>query len=260
MPSSALTTVPSGRVTGAIWRVEAAVVLRRGGLLVRGDGELVELLARRSPTARRSSRRRCPGSGTRRRSASRNGGAERVGRRRSERAHRHPAHRLDAAGDDDVVLAGDQPGRGEVHRLLARSRTAGRRSRRAPISGQPAASTAVRRDVEGLLADLADAAPDDVVDERRVDAGALRPARCSTCADRSAGCTPDSPPLRLPTGVRTASTITASRMSCPFRVALSATIPRIRGAAVSGPSRPARASRRTPSRPRGRPRWRRPAR
>src|ERR1700739_4558078 len=33
-----------------------------------------------------------------------------------------------------------------------------------------------------------------------------------TTAERSAGCIPDSPPLRLPTGVRTASTITASRI------------------------------------------------
>src|SRR5262249_59474108 len=40
------------------------------------------------------------------------------------------------------------------------------------------------------------------------------PARCtralSTCAASSAGCTPDRPPFRLPTGDRTASTITAS--------------------------------------------------
>src|SRR4051794_37634366 len=45
------------------------------------------------------------------------------------------------------------------------------------------------------------------------------PARCtrlfSTCADRSAGWTPERPPFRFPTGVRTASTITASRMCAP---------------------------------------------
>src|SRR3984885_851410 len=35
----------------------------------------------------------------------------------------------------------------------------------------------------------------------------------STCADSSAGCTPDRPPLRLPTGERTASTMTASAMT-----------------------------------------------
>src|ERR1700760_4569254 len=34
----------------------------------------------------------------------------------------------------------------------------------------------------------------------------------STIADRSAACISDSPPLRLPTGVRTASTITVSRI------------------------------------------------
>src|SRR3984957_4332408 len=43
------------------------------------------------------------------------------------------------------------------------------------------------------------------------------PALCtsalSTCADRSAACTPDRPPLRLPTGERTASTMTASAMT-----------------------------------------------
>src|SRR3984957_61388 len=42
------------------------------------------------------------------------------------------------------------------------------------------------------------------------------PARCSsslsTRADRSAACMADSPPLRLPTGVRTASTMTVSRI------------------------------------------------
>src|SRR5215475_9609584 len=35
----------------------------------------------------------------------------------------------------------------------------------------------------------------------------------STNADRSAACTVESPPFRLPTGVRTASTMTASRMA-----------------------------------------------
>src|SRR5271157_5807273 len=42
----------------------------------------------------------------------------------------------------------------------------------------------------------------------------------STTADRSAACMPDNPPLRLPTAVRTASTITVSRISgfsCPVR-------------------------------------------
>src|SRR3954469_24359525 len=46
-----------------------------------------------------------------------------------------------------------------------------------------------------------------------------RPARCTsasrTCADRSTGWTPESPPPRLPTGVRTAAQITASRMGPP---------------------------------------------
>ena len=41
----------------------------------------------------------------------------------------------------------------------------------------------------------------------------------STRADKSTGCTPDSPPLRLPTGVRTAATITASRTEPSLQVA-----------------------------------------
>ena len=43
----------------------------------------------------------------------------------------------------------------------------------ATLSGQPAASTRGAADVERLLARLHDAAPDDVVDDAGVDAGAL---------------------------------------------------------------------------------------
>src|SRR5687768_2765802 len=44
----------------------------------------------------------------------------------------------------------------------------------------------------------------------------VRSARaCSTWADRSAEWMPDRPPFRLPVGVRTASTMTASRMGTP---------------------------------------------
>jgi hypothetical protein len=89
------------------------------------------------------------------------------------RAHRDPAHRLDAARDGHVVLAGDQAGGGEVHRLLGRAALtvhghAGDAQR--PARGDHRGAG----DVEGLLADLAHAAPDDVVDLRGVNAGLLR--------------------------------------------------------------------------------------
>ena len=70
----------------------------------------------------------------------------------------------------------------------------------------------VAGDVDGLLADLRDAPPDHVVDEGGVEAGALgqRPQHVRRQVDRvDAG----QRPLRLPTGVRTASTMTASRMT-----------------------------------------------
>ena len=87
-------------------------------------------------------------------------------------AHRRARHRLDATGDDDVVVPGHHTGGGEVHRLLARSALAvdghaghGLRPARREHRGAG--------DVERLLAGLHDAAPDDVVDERRVDARPL---------------------------------------------------------------------------------------
>jgi len=88
------------------------------------------------------------------------------------RAHRGAAHHLDATGDREVVLAGDDAGGGEVHRLLrgaalAVDRGAGDRLR--PTCGKDRRA----RDVEGLLADLHHAAPDHVIDQHRVDAGAL---------------------------------------------------------------------------------------
>ncbi len=92
-----------------------------------------------------------------------------VGQRR---AHRGARHRLDAAGDDDVVVPGDHTGGGEVHRLLARPALAVD-GHAGDALGPAGGSTAVRRDVERLLAGLHDAAPDDVVDDARVDARAL---------------------------------------------------------------------------------------
>src|SRR5882757_11585822 len=48
----------------------------------------------------------------------------------------------------------------------------------------------------------------------------------STSADRSCGCIPASEPLRLPIGVRTASTMTASGMTGPLSVRSTARVPR----------------------------------
>ena len=75
------------------------------------------------------------------------------------------------------------------------------------VVGQPGDQPRRARDVAGLRADRVAAAHDHVVDGARVDAGALASSAVSTCAPRSAECTPASAPPRLPTGVRTASTM-----------------------------------------------------
>src|SRR5580704_15067268 len=87
-------------------------------------------------------------------------------------AHRDPAHRLDAARHHHVVLAADEAGGGEVDRLLAGAAL--------PVDGHPGhrqrpagREHGVAGDVEGLLADLADAAPNDVVHHLRVHPGPL---------------------------------------------------------------------------------------
>ena len=53
------------------------------------------------------------------------GGLERVHAHPGD-AHRHPAHRFDAAGDDDVLDAGHDRERGVVDGLLTRNHTGGR--------------------------------------------------------------------------------------------------------------------------------------
>ena len=54
-------------------------------------------------------------------------------------------------------------------------------------SGQPAASTAFRAMSKVCLAHLADAAPDHVVDQGRVEARSARASAWSTCPDMSTG-------------------------------------------------------------------------
>ena len=83
-------------------------------------------------------------------------------------AHRHARHVLDPAGDHDVVLAGHHAHRGEVGGLLARAAHPVE-SRAAHLDGKTGDQRGVSRDVEPLLADLIDAAEDDVLDLGRID-------------------------------------------------------------------------------------------
>ena len=142
--------------------------------------------------------------------------AERVAARQHARAHRHPAHRLDARGDHDVVGAGDHALGGEADRLLAAAALAvdGRARHRL---GETGAEQRVAGDVDGLVADLGDGARDDVVDLVRGRFRCARRARVRLWARRSTGSTSCSAPpaLPLPIGVRTAPTMTASRPAYP---------------------------------------------
>ena len=78
------------------------------------------------------------------------------------------AHDLDAGGDHDVVGAGHDALGGEVQRLLGGAALAVDRRRRHRL-GPPGREHRVASDVERLLADLGDAAHDDVVDQRGVE-------------------------------------------------------------------------------------------
>ncbi len=83
-------------------------------------------------------------------------------------AHRPATHALDAAGDDQVLPAAPDLGRGEVDRLEPRSaeaavREAGHRLRPVGVEHRGA------RDVAALLADRRHAAEHDVVDQRSVE-------------------------------------------------------------------------------------------
>jgi hypothetical protein len=86
--------------------------------------------------------------------------------------HRRARHRLDTAGDNDVVVPGDHAGSREVDGLLTRATL--------PVHGHAGhAFRPARRqhrgatDIECLLPGLHDAAPDHVVDDLGVDAGTL---------------------------------------------------------------------------------------
>ena len=84
----------------------------------------------------------------------------------------HPAHDLDAAGDGDVDHARADEGGGQVGGLLRRPALGvdrGGGDGHGQAGGEPGGAG----DVERLLADLADAAADDLADLGRVDAGAV---------------------------------------------------------------------------------------
>jgi hypothetical protein len=88
-------------------------------------------------------------------------------------AQRDTAHDLDAAGDHDVVLPGQDLLDGELKGLLAGA--AGTVDRRAGDRLRPAGREhGVPPDVARLVTDLAHASPDHVVDDRRVDPGPRR--------------------------------------------------------------------------------------
>ena len=83
-------------------------------------------------------------------------------------------------------------------------------------SGQPGREHRAATDVERLFADLGDAAHDHVVDQRGVEVVATRRCAFSASEARSTACQFFSFPLRLPPGVRTASTMTAVGIVAPF--------------------------------------------
>ena len=95
--------------------------------------------------------------------------AERVAARQYRAAHRNAAHRLHAAGDDEVVSAGEHALGGEADGLLAAATLAvdGDAGNRFWESG---AQQCIARDVDRLVADLGDGTGDNVVDLYRVHA------------------------------------------------------------------------------------------
>ena len=166
-PSSVSTTRPSGSSTGAIWDFRAPASIAAASLACDCAGELVQLVAGEAPLLRYHLRADAlvegdavafPHLGA--------AGAAELGVPRG-RADRHRAHHLHAARHGHVVLAGDQPGGGEVDRLLggpALPVDGGRGDRLRPARGEHGHPA----HVDALLADLHDAAPDDVVHHRGV--------------------------------------------------------------------------------------------
>jgi hypothetical protein len=119
------------------------------------------------------------------------------------RTKRDAAHQLDAAGDDDILLARHHRVHGEVESLLAgtaRPVDRGPGDALGPAGGQDG----VAPDIAGLVTDLGNAAPDHVVDDRRVDTGAFQQFIEHDCgqvgwmyAGQPAVALPDRGPYRL---------------------------------------------------------------
>ena len=87
-------------------------------------------------------------------------------------AHRVARHRLDAAADDEVLLARHHAERGEVHRLLARAAEAVQGHAAGAVVGPAGVQHRHARDARALLADGGHAARDHVLDVARIDARA----------------------------------------------------------------------------------------
>ena len=115
--------------------VEAALVGGPLGALLALGAEGVEVLAGDAPLVGDHLGRDALGHEARVGVAGEDLVAERDRAGRHRRAHRGGGHHLDAGGDGDVVGAGDHALGGEVGRLLATSRTGGRRWWRAPTRG-----------------------------------------------------------------------------------------------------------------------------
>ncbi len=97
--------------------------------------------------------------------------AERVAAGQHRGAHRDAAHGFHATGDDDVVRAGNDALRGEADGLLAAATLAVDGGSGDRI-GKTRSQQRITGDIDGLVAYLGDGAGDDVVDLRRVYAGA----------------------------------------------------------------------------------------
>jgi len=122
---------------------EAALGPRLRGPLVRGGREVVQLGPRQPPFGRDQLGADAlwhQALGV----ALRDAGPERVGAGQHGRPHRHPAHRLHAARDHDVVGAGDDALRGEVHGLLLLLPHCRSTVVAGTLSGSPALSAAHR--------------------------------------------------------------------------------------------------------------------
>ena len=159
-----------------------------------GGAELRDLLRRRSAPAQPFEPRE------------RIGEAERLARRSSPSAIGIMLMFCTPPATTTSLRAAHHRLRGEVHGLLRRAALAvDRRARH--LLGQAGREPAGAGDVAGLRADRVDAAEDDVLDGRRVDVGALDERLEHVRAEVGRVHAGAGRRLRLPTGVRTASTM-----------------------------------------------------